>query len=458
MNTWENALAQYADYPFLEREGTCLTFSDVRKQVSRQATVLQTSGMQKGDRVAWQIYRDERDVFLLLACLQLGLWACPLEPGLPPRALQDRRRIVQAALFMDSQGFGKTTGSKKENHQLSASGGIMIFTSGSMGGLKAAALPFGCLLENAVRSNQNLPITPGARWLLSLSMHHVAGLGILFRCLLGGGTVVFPPGCAAIAESLEEYTVTHLSLVPAQLRRILNRPGATQAAEKCRGILVGGGTISPRLLRQAMRKGLPVMATYGMTETASQVATSRPGEDPTAGMTPLYPPDVRITEDGEIQVRGKTLFAGYWNGNTLQRPFTPDGWFCTGDIGEWKPGHRLDVIGRKDNRFVSGGENIVPEIIEQALLELDEIETAVVVPEPHSEWGMCPVAFVQPLPGSPFDARLWRQRLRERLPRYAVPKKILPWPESLRLREGRKPKRQEFIQWLEKARTDEQVE
>ena len=161
---------------------------------------------------------------------------------------------------------------------------------------------------------------------------------------------------------------------------------------------MGGGPVPPSLVDEALARGLPLHTSYGLTEMASQVTTTPPGasleELRTAGRV-LPDREVSISERGEILVRGETLFAGYVEGEELDRPLDAEGWFHTGDLGELDEDGYLRVGGRVDNLFISGGENVQPEEIEEALCRLEGVDEAVVVPVPDEEFGARPVAFVR---------------------------------------------------------------
>jgi O-succinylbenzoic acid--CoA ligase len=193
---------------------------------------------------------------------------------------------------------------------------------------------------------------------------------------------------------------------------------------------MGGGPVPPSLVDEALARGLPLHTSYGLTEMSSQVTTTRPGasleELRTAGRV-LPNREVSISEEGEILVRGETLFAGYAEGEKLDRPLEAEGWFHTRDLGEIDESGYLRVGGRMDNLFISGGENIQPEEIEEALCRLDGIDEAVVVPVLDEEFGARPVAFVRAAGRKPEELA---QELEPLLPRFKIPISFYPWPEE----------------------------
>jgi len=257
--------------------------------------------------------------------------------------------------------------------------------------------------------------------LLQLPLNHVSGFSIPIRCLLSGAAVVF-------SDSVADEAVTHLSLVPTQLQRLLDS-GAP--LHRFRAVLVGGGPISRALVERAIRARVPLHLTYGMTEAASQICTTElltEAPNPLHAGSPLPGREVRISADGEIQIRGavvakKSLFPdGHWE----DLP-DADGWFSTGDLGAFTPKGHLVIQGRRDRLIISGGENIQPEPIESLLLEIPGIRRVVVVGKSHPEFGERPVAFL----AGDFEESKIRQFLAARLERFAIPEKFHPWPSEI---------------------------
>jgi len=238
---------------------------------------------------------------------------------------------------------------------------IILSTSGTTGSPKKAILPFTKIVANIEHSHPDFTLLPQDQYLLSLPLHHISGLSILFRALFYGSTIVLP-------ESPNKKNVTHISFVPTQLKRFLANK-EYDIFPRLKAILLGGSPIPYSLCKEAYQLGLPIYVTYGMTEMSSQIATKKfhPDEEIYFGH-PLPFREIWIQEDGEIFVRGKSLFRGY-----LHQP-SPihNEWFPTKDIGKIKE-KGLYYLGRKDRMFISGGENIYPEEIEQACLSHPQI-------------------------------------------------------------------------------------
>ena len=407
------------------------------------AAALRFGGLEPGSRVALYLPKDERYVALVLALIRAGHVACPISDRLPPRGVAKLLgRAACSALISEDEDVGP--GLFKPEPEALFRGGrqraepadipqgrpaTIIFTSGSTGAPKAVLHTFANHYHSALGSNANIALRPGDRWLHSLPLYHVGGLSILFRCLLAGATVALPEPGTSIGESIVGLGATHVSLVSTQLSRLLQENadlGGLQA------VLMGGGPVPPSLVDEALVRGLPLHTSYGLTEMASQVTTTPPGaslkELHTSGRA-LPSREVSISERGEILVRGDTLFAGYAEGEQLDRPLDQEGWFHTKDLGELDKDGYLRIGGRMDNLFISGGENVQPEEVEEALCRLEGVDEAVVVPVPDEEFGARPIAFVRAAGRKPEELA---QELESVLPRFKIPISFHPWPEEAR--------------------------
>ncbi|RMH71421.1 MAG: o-succinylbenzoate--CoA ligase [Gemmatimonadetes bacterium] len=412
-----------------------------------------TFGLHAGDRVGICAPNRPEYGVLLFALFRLGVVAVPLNWRFPPSQMLDLLdhtgvnilffdpvrsvsfdvpQIVTHPLpdIMPTQRLPKKSCQPFGFLDRLDQPATLIFTSGSSGVPKAALHTIGNHVYSALGSNQNIPFGAGDRWLLSLPLFHVGGLAILFRAWVGGGSVVIPDSEHDLSQSIEMFEVTHLSLVATQLYRLLAVEAGIRALKRLKAILLGGSAIPSRLIRQAVDLNLPVYTSYGSTEMASQITTTQPGDSLDRLLTSgkvLAHRQLRIADDGEILVRGKTLFQGYVRGDQLHPARDGNGWFHSGDVGKLDEQGYLVVTGRRDNLFISGGENIQPEEIEQALREVTGVVEAVVVPVDHPEFGKRPVAFLQ-FSETPLPADVLRAELAKKIARFKIPDDFYPFP------------------------------
>jgi O-succinylbenzoic acid--CoA ligase len=437
------------DAPALVGEGLTLSYGELERRSAGAARALLASGLAPGDRVALRLPADARLVVLLHALLRAGLVAVPLSARIPAATIPGLlggigcRRLL---LPPDADAVlreGRTAAAGATPAFDPAADATVIFTSGSTGRPKAALHSYANHWFSAEGSNRNIPVGPGDRWLLSLPLWHVGGLGILFRAALGGAAVALP-GRLPIDAALAALGATHLSLVPTQLHRLLRDPAAAAPLGRVRAVLLGGSAIPPALVEEALRRGVPLFTSYGCTEMASQVTTTAPGDGPqrllTAGRA-LAHREVRISGEGEILVRGATLFRGYLAHGAIDPARDADGWYRTGDLGRLDDAGYLAVDGRRDAMFISGGENIHPEEVERELCRFPGILEAVVVPVEDAEFGARPAAFLRSADGALPPPEALGAFLRERLPGFKVPVRYAPLPDG---EGGLKPQRREL--------------
>lgn len=309
-----------------------------------------------------------------------------------------------------------------DRHAPDAGDHTWVTTSGSTGEPKPVRLTAGNVAAAVAASRRRLGNGPDDRWLLTLPLHHVGGLSVLWRSAQAGGAVVVqaPFQAEAVAGLLATGKATFASLVPTMLARVLDaHPGPYR---EVRAVLVGGAPASTGLLRQALDAGLPVLATYGSAETCSQVATVAPGEQPEAMGTVGRPLDgLAVTVDaspgetGEIVVDGDAVSPGYGMEPPRRGPLR------TGDLGGFDGTGRLIVLGRVGTLIRTGGEDVAPERVERALVDGGSVKAAVVVGIPDEHWGQLVAALV--VPGDRHDPAGDERRLRATLAPHEVPKR-----------------------------------
>jgi O-succinylbenzoic acid--CoA ligase len=377
-------------------------------------------------------------VVTLLACWETAI--CPVL--LHPRLTESERlalcstngitRVLSEATELDVPGAGDAP------RRANAAAAAIIFTSGTSGRAKGAVLSHGAFIASARASEFNLGWRDDDRWLLGMPLAHVGGLSIVSRTMLANRTAVLDTfrgaNVRAVLDTIERERITIASLVPTMLRRIFDEEPAYRFPRCLRALLLGGAPSSPTLLEEARARGVPALTTYGMTETCSQMTTQRLGTPPGAEHGAGHPLDgfeIR-TSEAEIQVRGPALMSGYLvpSSDELERPFLPGGWFRTGDLGELDDDGRLHLRGRANDMLITGGENVYPLEVEQALEGAANVLAACVFGVADEVWGDLVVCAVVPraMPGGVPEREAFLRRLgtfaRDHLAPHKRPRKV----------------------------------
>ena len=314
----------------------------------------------------------------------------------------------------------------------------IVFTSGSTGNPKAVAHTLQQHLCSAQGLLDVFNFEQADTWLLSLPMYHVSGLAIVHRWLAAGGCIKI--GSGKLESDIEGCS--HASLVATQLHRLLQSKQALTLTH----VLLGGSHIPEALGLEAQQMGIETWLGYGMTEAASTVTAKPVDSSNTAGFV-LDQRQLKI-EEQRIFIGGNTLASGYYYQGELTPLVDENGWFDSKDLGEWD-GEQVSIIGRADNQFISGGENIHCEEIERALNQLSLINQAFIVPIEDDEFGFRPVAIVDctDLPTKEWFA----EQLNGRLERFKFPVEYYRMPHQEQL--GIKVSRAGLAQWLQQIRS-----
>jgi len=447
-----------------------VSFEALAELSLRAAGRLRRRGVKQGDLVAVLLANGLDFVQLLHAVSLCGSRLLPLSTRLTPEELVGQLRASRATHFLYGEGeLGERAraairelpdlegaaleepwfqGSEDPAHPGALARHIdlgevlaVLFTSGTSAAPKGVRLSYGNLEASAFAAALHLELRRDDRWLACLPLFHIGGLSILMRNVLLGSSVLiherFDP--ARVSAAIDEG-ITHVSLVPTMLGRLLDVRGERPTPASLRGILLGGAAAPPALLERAQKLGFPVFPSYGLTEACSQVATRAPG-DPEAASQPsgsvgraLFGTEIRIADsggeplpperEGEILVRGPTVMAGYLGDAEATSRALRDGWLRTGDVGILDPEGRLRVVDRKDDLIVSGGENVSPAEVEAVLREHPEVAEVGVAGLPDPDLGSSVTAWIVPRAGASCRAEDLRRFCRGRLAGFKVPKEI----------------------------------
>jgi O-succinylbenzoic acid--CoA ligase len=460
--------SEYGHYPALIWPDATLTYTQYIGEINRLARILLERGMAKNSRIALLSDISYQFPLLFFALLQTGAVIVPLDTRSPEKQLQGLIKKVKcdwlitvnkSALISKDLDIPVIAAKDlfKNNQQIQSKNilpslylkqeATILFTSGSGGKPKAVLHTLGNHYFSAKGSNRNISLAPGDRWLISLPFYHVAGVAICFRALLAGAACVIADNNEPLEKQIERFKITHCSLVPTQLQRMLDNKVHQENWRLLKAVLLGGSRWSPVLVKKALHMGLPLYTSYGSTEMCSQITTTAASDElrqnPKSSGKLLPYRELKVDQNGEILVNGRTLCKGYVEEDNISRHKEKDHWHRTGDCGHLDNHGSLTITGRLDNRFISGGENIYPEEIEQFLETLDDVLEACVVDILDDAFGARPVAFLKIRDISKFDEYNYRSYLENRIQKYKIPDKFYLWPVELnQLKPDRKKLRQ----------------
>jgi o-succinylbenzoate---CoA ligase len=348
----------------------------------------------------------------------------PLDPALPERTMARILAALAPTALHTSTGTTSLKPPSVRPPGIRDDTAVVLATSGSTGEPKAVELTAAALTASAAASLRRIGAGPGERWLCCLPTFHIAGIGVLVRSLIAGLEPVIVP--AVSPHVLATSACSHVSLVPTQLRRLLDA-GAGPGPVK--SVLLGGAAPGDGLLAEARKAGWRIVTTYGMSETCGGCVYDG---------VPLDDVAVRLGPEGQIEISGPVLFSGYLGDPGLTTSALGHGWFRSADLGWWRPDGSLGVRGRADDVINTGGEKVVPGDVEAALGTCEGVADVVVLGLPDPEWGEAVTAFVVAAdPVAPPDAARLRSRVREAVSVYAAPKRVVVVPEFPLLPSGK---------------------
>ena len=333
----------------------------------------------------------------------------PLEADLSAGRLARFLGAFSPEAVETAEGIAPRPGGRPVNEKTA----VVIATSGSTGRPKGVELSAAALTYSARASLDRIGAAPGDRWLLCLPATHVAGIQVLVRSLVAGTEPV-------VAGNLSPATASgcaHVSIVPTQLRRLLAEDPLATWADTFTSVLLGGAAAGTGLIAAARDAGVPVVTTYGMSETCGGCVYD--------GL-PLDGVTVSAGGDGRIRITGPVLFSAYRLRPDLTAAAFDDGWFRTSDLGVLDASGHVTVRGRADDVINTGGEKVVAGEVASVLETCPGVREAVVVGRLDEEWGERVTAVIVPdNSAQPPTLDLLSRHVRERLPRYAAPRELV---------------------------------
>jgi len=389
------------------------------------AAVVPLDTREPADRLGTLVDRVGPDA---IVCTEATAEAVPSVEGVPCLSVDGSTVPGVDAVPGDCDGTNPRARYPSDTH-------VVMFTSGTTGEPHGVTLTLSNLFASAIASAFRLGVDPADRWLVSIPMAHMGGFAPIVRSTLYGTATVlqsaFDP--ADSAEAMREYDVTGVSLVPTMLSRLLD--AGWEPPAPLRFVLLGGAPASRDLIDRCERASVPVYPTYGMTETASQVATATPAQafdNPGTVGQPLMFSQIAIIDDGEsvppgetgeIVIEGPMVSPGYLDDDRTAQVFDEHG-LHTGDLGYRDEDGRLYVVGRLDDLIVTGGENVDPDEVTAVIESRPDVAESAVVGIPDEEWGERVAALVVPATGDAPSPEAVADTCREQLADYKVPKSI----------------------------------
>ncbi|QIK38522.1 AMP-binding protein [Caldichromatium japonicum] len=265
---------------------------------------------------------------------------------------------------------------------------LLIRTSGSGGQPKIAMHGPSGVIAAARLSNAALEADDGTTWLCCLRLSHIAGAAIVYRAAVSGARLVLHDGfdAEAVAADLVRHQVTHLSLVPPMLARLLELGANPAASLRC--ALVGGQALSPELAQRASAAGWPIQVSYGLTETCALIALAEPADPdrflPLPGVELMAP---ACPKAAPIALRTPSLMLGYANPKRQPGVGLDRGWLKIADLGCLEPAGWLHLFGRADDVCAIGGTNVSLRKVTHRLAAASGVIEAEVVALPDPVWG-----------------------------------------------------------------------
>jgi malonyl-CoA/methylmalonyl-CoA synthetase len=446
--------------------GQVIHYDDLDTASARIAHALIDAGCRPGDRVAVQIDKCWQSLALYLACLRAGLVYLPLNTAYQkselayffgdaePRVIvcaPERTALASAlrpeAAVLTLSGNEGTLLDRASDQPPSFDAVVsapddlaaMLYTSGTTGRAKGAMLTHRNLASNALTLVESWGFTRGDVLLHALPIYHVHGLFVACHCaLLSGSRMLWLPRFDAqkIIGLLSHATV--MMGVPTFYSRLLLDSGF--GAANCgtmRLFISGSAPLLPETFNAfRARTGHTILERYGMTETGMNTSNPLDGER-ICGSVGLPLPGVALRiVDGEgnacgagaiggIEVKGPNVFAGYWRmPEKTKDEFTADGFFKTGDMGEWLPNKYVKIVGRAKDLIISGGLKVYPKEIEEKLDSLPGIFESAVIGVPDADFGEAVTAVVVAKAGhAPSEAEIIAALKRE-IANFKVPKRV----------------------------------
>jgi len=458
--------------PFLHLpDGRTLTHAAFLAQAAQVAHVLTQAGLAPGDRVAAQVAKSPEALALYAACVQAGLIFLPLNTAYTADELayfvenSGARMVVcdGAALEMVS-AMAAPLGAQVLVLNGDGSGSLMaqaaaqptgfetvvrdagdlaafLYTSGTTGRSKGAMLTQDNLLSNSEVLAAHWRFTDQDVLLHALPIFHTHGLFVATNItLLAGGSMIFLPKFDLEQMLAGLPRATAMMGVPTFYTRLLGDARFDRDLVAGMRLFVSGSAPLLAETHQAFeaRTGHRILERYGMTETNMNTSNPYEGARKAGTVGPALPgievkvcdpetgAEVPRGEIGQVEVRGRNVFRGYWQmPEKTAAELRPNGFFMTGDLGRFDEDGYLVIVGRNKDLIISGGFNIYPKEVELVLDEMTGVLESAVIGVPHPDFGETPVGVLVAQPDAAPDIPAIETEVRARLARFKHPKALV---------------------------------
>lgn len=466
--------ARTGDKPAITYEGESWTYDELWTRVMQLAAHFQAQGVRKGDRIGYVGQNHPAFLETLFAASALGAIFVPLNFRLSGPELKyiindaglhslvydsfmqptvegiqhilccrdyltveipDSDLPQYAGVFTDTAPLAR--------HVTPAANDVafIMYTSGTTGLPKGVMLTHANIFWNDVNVTY-IEDTNGPVVLTCCPLYHIAGLSCTALAAMFRGEHqilhrAFDPG--AVLHDIGAYSVNVILCVPAMLLFMSQHPDfETTDFSTIKAMLSGGAPVPPPLIKKYQQRGIPFYQVYGLTETAPYALMNIAKDTlthPEASGKPVFYCDVQVTdadgaelpngEKGEVRIKGPNVMAGYWNNpEATAKSITPDGWFCSGDIGYRDDDGFFYVNDRKKDMVITGGENVYPAEVEAAIYEHDAIQEVAVIGLPDDKWGEAVTAVIALRDGQSLTLEDLRSFCDGRLARYKIPLRL----------------------------------
>ena len=429
----------------LEFDGASYTFGDIDARSNRMARALAARGLTRGDRLCVYLANRVEYIDLYLAAIKTGIIFVPVNILYRERELTHITSDAEPKLFVDEAVLAQLNAEAATQSagpvRVALEGddpAAIVYTSGTTGASKGAVLSHNVFLSNTANLLACWRITAADRFLLSLPLFHVHGLGNGVHCWLASGCRMrllerFEHQKAAAVFA--DFKPTLFFGVPTIYIRLLDLDASAARAigGNMRLFVCGSAPLPAQVLEDFQTKyGHRILERYGMSETLMNISNPYAGERRagTVGF-PLPGVCVRIFdadgnpvpdgEPGEVHLKGPNLFSGYWRRPDATAAAFRDGWFRTGDVGLRSPDGYYTLQGRKSDLIISAGFNIYPREIEELLLDQPGVKEAAVVGVEDRLRGEVPVAYIV----GDCDAAALEAECRTKLASFKIPRAFI---------------------------------